>query len=203
MDYIIDIETGIYRVTADGRVFSKPKRKIPICGKGRTFTGKFLYKLGEEKEMTYRVNNRGYKTVCFNHTTYMVHRLVAQGFVPNPEPEVKDVVNHIDGNKLNNNASNLEWCTIKENNDHARRTGLWTQPVGYKINYKSKETRIKSLANLKDNTVLTPEQVKFAREHVQYHKKGSPFTVSAMAKEFGVDNSTLAAAIKGHTFKYI
>ena len=203
MDYIIDIDTGVYRVTSDGRVFSKPKRKIPICGKGRTFTGKFLYKLGEEKEMTYRVNNRGYNTICFNNTTYMVHRLVAEGYVPNSDPETKRYVNHKDGNKLNNDASNLEWCTIKENNDHARSTGLWTQPEGYKINYKSEESKQKSLSNLKDNTRLTPEQVRFAREHVQYHKKGSPFTVKAMAERFGVDISTLAHAIKGKTFKNI
>lgn len=203
MDYIKELKTGIYRVTSDGRVFSRPKRKIPICGKGRTFTGKFYYRLGEEKELTYRINNRGYKTVCFKNTTYMVHRLVAEGFVKNPNPLTKKYVNHIDGNKLNNQAENLEWVTIKENNDHARQIGLWTQPVGYKIKYSSQETKKKSLANLKDNTVLTKEQIKFAKEHVQYHKKGSPFTVTAMAKQFGVTPTALANAIKGKTFKNI
>ena len=119
MDYIKELDTGIYRITSDGRVFSKPKRKIPICGKNREFTGNFYYQIGKEKELTYRVNNRGYNTVSFNHTTYMVHRLVAEGYVNNPDPTIKKYVNHIDGDKSNFNLSNLEWVTLKENTSKA------------------------------------------------------------------------------------
>lgn len=52
-----------------------------------------------------------------NFKAHYIHRLVAQAFIPNPMqwPEI----NHIDGNKANNNYSNLEWCTHKENVQHS------------------------------------------------------------------------------------
>lgn len=51
-----------------------------------------------------------------------VHRAVAMAFIDNPDK--KPMVNHIDGCKLKNNASNLEWVTCSENHAHAYSTGL-------------------------------------------------------------------------------
>jgi hypothetical protein len=51
-----------------------------------------------------------------------IHRLVIDAFILNPEN--KPECNHKDGNKLNNHASNLEWCTTSENAIHAFKTGL-------------------------------------------------------------------------------
>ncbi len=65
-------------------------------------------------------NSRGYLYVVLSNngktTTKKVHRLVAETFIDNPDN--KPQVNHIDGNKQNNNVSNLEWTTAQENTNH-------------------------------------------------------------------------------------
>lgn len=70
-------------------------------------------------------NKKGYLLVKLGETdTYSVHRLVAKAFVHNFDPQNLDQVNHIDGNKENNNYSNLEWVDNSGNQVHAYKLGL-------------------------------------------------------------------------------
>lgn len=77
------------------------------------------------------LNSVGYRRVTLwsasqKAVRMTVHRLVALAFIENPDD--KPMVNHVDGNKLNNHYSNLEWVTCKENTRHAFDTGLRVAP---------------------------------------------------------------------------
>ena len=80
----------------------------------------------EIRALKSRKNKGGYSIINLHKNgkqyTKIIHRLVAQAFIPNPEN--KKEVNHIDGNKENNAITNLEWCTGKENKQHAWKIGL-------------------------------------------------------------------------------
>lgn len=61
-----------------------------------------------------------------------VHRLVATYYVENPNPELYNQVNHIDGDKFNNNYTNLEWCNCSMNTQHAYDNNLVKDRGGWK-----------------------------------------------------------------------
>lgn len=96
---------GEYQISNLGRVKSLPRFK----------------KRKEEKILKISKGKRGYYSIVLwknqKSKTFTIHRLIACHFIPNPEN--KREVNHIDANKLNNNLSNLEWVTPKENSIHA------------------------------------------------------------------------------------
>jgi len=73
-------------------------------------------------------NNNGYLRIGLSKDNkrkkFLVHRLIAEAFIPNDQNNL--LINHKDGNKMNNHISNLEWCTYSENLKHAYKIGLYT-----------------------------------------------------------------------------
>ena len=112
---IKDLE-GLYQVSNLGRVKSLCRQLVD----GRVW---------KERIMQTPISS-GYPSVSLRiNNSYIkerVHRLVGQAFVEGYKKGL--VINHIDGNKLNNEASNLEWCTFSENLKHAHKTGLNKAP---------------------------------------------------------------------------
>jgi len=87
---------------------------------------KKIYKNGVHLIKSSYVHRNKYKRVNMSNNEgvkyFSLHRLVALAFIENPLN--KEDVNHIDGNKLNNNVNNLEWVTRKENIAHSWQIGL-------------------------------------------------------------------------------
>lgn len=114
-----DIEgyTGHYKVSNKGNVKSLKRIILRKDGSWLPIKGKFLPQ---------RKNTSGYLQVSLYKNTkrkrFFVQRLVAFAFIGRNEN--KPEVNHKDGKKENNNDSNLEWMTHKENMNHAIKSGL-------------------------------------------------------------------------------
>ena len=100
---VVDGEAWPYQVTWDGLVWSERSKK-------------FL--------KTSLMNGYVHVTLCFKRRpkNVSVHRLVAKAFLPNDSPETKTQVDHIDGNKTNNEITNLCWVTPSENMRRAMKT---------------------------------------------------------------------------------
>ena len=127
--------------------------KYEVSNLGRVRSMKRYYgMIGRIMPQTIQPSGRGGKLTYYAVTFWMnnkaycrkVHRLVAQAFIPNPDN--LPCINHIDGNKLNNHVSNLEWCTYQANMLHAVRTGLthphqWTDEERKHISDKVKAYR--------------------------------------------------------------
>lgn len=167
---VIDIDRnrcmidGIYIITRQGDVYRILKNGRTVKRKGRLHTN-------------------GYIRATINGKDAYVHRLVAECFVANPYGYKE--VNHKDGNKRNNCADNLEWCTRSQNNKHAFETGLRDYE---ELSEMAKKPKMKSRK-------LTEEQVRLIRE--------SHESDTALSKQYGVARGVIWQIRKRVTYRNI
>lgn len=129
-------------------------------------------------------DKKGYCNITIRHNNKMhkiyIHKIIALLNIPNPDnlPQV----NHKDGNKQNNSIDNLEWCTAKQNIQHAHATGIVNVCKG------SNQHMAK----------ITEEQVNIIRTEIVNGKKQKD-----IAKYFNVSPSLICNINKGRTWKHV
>ncbi|MGL4879658.1 MAG: HNH endonuclease, partial [Waterburya sp.] len=104
-----------------------------------------------------------------------------------PNPNNKKTVNHMDGNKLNNSVTNLEWSTYSENLEHAYKTGLRRAVKSSEVackNYKRK---------------LTEQQVR----EIKLLIAAKSLTLKQIANQYNVGRSTIGSIKSGRNWSYI
>lgn len=129
------------------------------------------------------ITKKGYLRICIgprnNRKSFCIHRLIGEYFIPNIKrlPEI----NHKDGNKLNNEISNLEWVTRIENEKHAWRNGLKKPMCGERH----------SQAKLTWTKVLKIRKL--------WNSGG--YTQARLGKFFGVNDNTIHNVVNYKTWK--
>jgi hypothetical protein len=160
---------GKYLVSNDGRIWSTRLNKIVDCA---------VYKNTYKRFIAFQNNKM---------TSLYVHRLVAEYFVSGKTQERK-VVNHKDCDKLNNNFSNLEWCTQAENAQH---WGLLVKPWKTKIvdaydvyQYERYIGTFRTLEEAGKRTGLTRERVRQRLLNNGIEKNGYEFKKVKVERQY-------------------
>lgn len=159
--------------------------KVSSLGRVSSFGGRFDF--GEPYILKQNLTSHGYFRVGYYDMKskrkghIIVHRAVAKAFLPNPYN--KKTVNHKDMDRLNNNISNLEWATHKENIQHAWKMKPWR--IGFKIGEAHQN------AKLNDDKV---RRIRFLRGKMSIRK---------MANLFGVCRATIQHIYKGQTWIHV
>lgn len=132
------------------------------------------------------LNKEGYNQVCVSlgsrnkKKVFKIHKAVAETFIPNPEN--KETVNHINGNKQKNTVDNLEWATYSENTQHAERMGLTSHAKG------ADSTSSK----------LSNEDIIYIREN--YILNSYEFGTRGLSRKFNVHHETIRDIIHNNTY---
>ena len=170
-----------YEVSDMGRVRSLDRTALRADGKPLRVRGRVL---------TANPNSRGYARVTLQYNgaarSATVHSLVARAFLRKPPRSISSrregfVVNHKDGDKLNNYADNLEYITSTANIYHARATGVLS--VKGDRNNKAK---------------LTDEQVREIRER---YSRGEVQT--SLARHYGVNQTTISRIVRREGWPHV
>lgn len=165
------------------------RRAATRCGRFEVSADGRVRNRFNEKELTLTALN-GYLGFATRKTrkgrayAYKVHRLVALAFV-GPRPSDQHVVNHKDGDKLNNAAENLEWVTVAENARHAARLGLMRPRRGMDS----------------PNAKLTDDDVRYVRR--VYRPGSRDHGARALAERFGVNHGTISRVARGLRWVHI
>lgn len=171
----IDGYDGFYEVSNRGRIRSY-KCQGPGNKKAETPT---LLTLKKEKYGYRRITlfDRGKRTI------HLIHRLVGEAFVPNPDG--KPQINHLDSDPSNNNAENLEWSTQSENIQYAfdkgrKKPNRGSEVVGSKLT-KSDVLNIRKVAN----------------------ENGRFYGRSKLADKYNVTENCIMQVVTGRTWSHI
>lgn len=165
---------NLYEITDKGEIITLP-RKL------KTPTAEYVLKENISKG---HKNKKGYLVFDFRRRggcTELVHRLVAEAFIPNPNNYTQ--INHKDGDKTNNCVENLEWCNNSMNQKHAFENGL---QKGYFEHHNSK---------------LTYEDVVYIKKN--YKKGVVGFGIRSLANKFNVCDSTIKQILNGQSYRNI
>lgn len=170
----------LFAITEDGQLFSKRSGKFLKQTKLQTGYMTVATKIG----------GRQGKNVCFR-----IHRLVAEAYCTPPSKELIEEcsklhygvvpVNHIDGDKTNNHKDNLEYCSYKDNSDHAISLGLATYLKGEDI----------------PNSVLKDEDILAIRK--RYVPRCRVNGGRAIAADYGVAHTTIQRILKNKTWSHV
>lgn len=174
----IDGYEGIYQVSSLGNVRSLDR----VISSGARRKGQLIKlqkgpkakrKAGKDRDAYLQV------TLAKNwkQKTFLIHRLVAAAFLP--AVEGKDVVNHINGDKTDNRLENLEWCTYKENMEHASGTGLM------------------SFGDDHHTAKLTASKARAIRS---LHSEGR--TYASLSREYGVSPKSIMNVVNNRTWTH-
>lgn len=131
-----------------------------------------IYNFKTQKKMKTIFRKDGYESIGLCGKTYLVHALVAQAFIGKRRPG--RYVNHKDGVKSNNTATNLEYVTPRQNHRHAIRTGLTTK-------YPSRKLTDKDVLQIK-------KLLKIRRQHIKFCPSNRE-----LGNRFGVGHATIRA----------